>query len=211
MIARLATEGRWCDCSQKPTPAQARALKAANYIGVIRYVPLPNNNAEHDVDSDELAMLVDMGLEVMLVQHVRMPGWDPRSHSGMVDGATAAEHARNVGYPDAHIFLDLEGIKPGTDAAGVIVYANLWAGRVLQSGFRAGMYVGYDVPLTPTELYEDLSHDSYWKDAGPREVAVRGFSVQQLSPEKVIAGLRIDEDVVVADLLGERPFSCSAS
>lgn len=97
-----------------------------------------------------------------------------------------------------------------TDPSAVIVYANLWAGRVLHSGFRAGLYVGYDVPLTPTELYEDLSHDSYWKDAGPREVAVRGFAVQQLAPERVIAGLRIDEDVVVADLLGALPFACVA-
>jgi hypothetical protein len=207
-IARPATVGRWCDFSAKPTSTQLRILKAEGYTGVMRYVPLPSNNPAHDIDSDELGAILDLGLELLLVQHVRTPPWDPRSHSGVVDGAAAAEHARAVGYSDAHIFLDLEGITPGTDAAGVIQYANAWADRVLQSGFRAGLYVGYDVPLSPEQLYQELVVNSYWKDAGPRDVATRGFAVQQLSPEKTVAGLRIDEDVVVTDLLGEVPYAC---
>lgn len=215
MIARPATPGKWCDASQKPTSAHAQALVDAGYVGIVRYVPLPNNNTAHDIDADELAMLTELGLEVMLVQHVRAApegttGWDPRAHSGAVDGATAAEWAQGIGYPDAHIWQDLEGVLVGTPGSACIVYSNSWAGRILQSGFRAGLYVGFDVPLSPQELYEHLSHNSYWKDAGPREVAERGFAVQQLSPKKTVAGLRIDEDVVVADLLGEIPYACMA-
>lgn len=210
MKAQPASQGLWCDTTQKPSLAQVKALVTAGYKGIVRYLPLPNNNTAHDIDSDELVTLTGEGLEVMLVQHVRTPPWDPRSHSGTVDGATAAEWARNIGYPDAHIFQDLEGVLVGTTPSAVIVYSNLWAGRILQSGFRGGLYVGYDVPLSATELYEDLSHNSYWRDAGPREVATRGFAVQQQSPEKTIAGLRIDEDYVVADLLGEVPYACVA-
>lgn len=208
MIARPATPGKGFDTNQTLTVVNAAKLRET-YSFAVRYVPLPGVHPAGDIDSSELELLCAAGFEVMLVQHVRFPGWDPRAHSGMVDGATAAEWARNIGYPDGHIFLDLEGIKTGTDAAAVIVYANSWSGRILQSGFRAGLYVGYDVPLTPEQLYEDLSVDSYWKDPGPRVVAERGFAMVQ-GQEITVAGVRLDEDTLSTDSLGGRPYACLA-
>jgi hypothetical protein len=220
LIARPATEGRWLDTATKLTLASAKGVfgfssdPAQCIKGVIRYVPLPGNNPAQDIDRDELEMLCGLGLEVMLVQHVRSSapgrgGWDIRAHSGSVDGAFAAEHAVNCGYPDAHLWQDLEDVSG--DAAATIQYSNAWAGRALQWGLRAGVYVGFDIPLTPEQLYRELEHNSYGSDVGHRHVSERGISWQQTRENIVIAGVKVDEGQIQRDLLCEAPFACVAA
>jgi hypothetical protein len=209
IVARPATPGKWCDTSWKPTKAQLQALRDAGYVGIIRYLPLPLNDASHDIDASELKEILTIGLELLLVQHVRRPPWSPGLHPGSVDGASAAEWAKGVGYPDAHIYLDLEGLLGDAAAQVTVDYCNAWASRVLQSGFRAGLYVGYDTFLTPEQLYWDLIVDTYWSDAARRHVAERGCAMAQ-GAEHTVDGLTIDEDALAPDLHGGVPFACCA-
>jgi len=167
------------DTNAKLTAAIVAPLTAAGYAGVARYVPLPNNNAGSDIDAVELSALVEGGLGVILVQHVRLPGWNPAQCSGAADAATAIKYAKAAGYlAQGHIFLDLEGI--GGTAAATLQYANDWANAVAAANYQAGCYVGFDVPLSAQQLYEDLKNiNSYWSAEGDYSVAVRGFAIRQ--------------------------------
>jgi Domain of unknown function (DUF1906) len=211
IIARPASPGTGFDCSVKPTPAQARALKAMDHTLVGRYVPLPANNAANDIDAAELIMLTDLGFEVLLVQHVRTPPWDPRAHSGTIDAAVACEHALDAGYPlGAHLYLDLEGLVATADVAGAKLFVESWATRVLADGFKAGLYVGYDLPLSPTDLWLLHGINTYWTDAAHHHVANRGCAIVQ-GRELTVRGVRIDEDTIAPDMLGELPFIAAAA
>jgi hypothetical protein len=215
VICRAATVGLWCDASQKVSAEQAAGLKAVGYVGIVRYVPLPKNGARLDIDASELDWIVEAGLELMLVQHVRESpkgsrGWDPAAHSGTVDGQDAADFAKAAGYPaGAHLWLDLEDI--GGSGLSTIAFAEAWAGAVMAAGFKAGAYVGFDVPLDAQALYDLHGFDSYWSDAGPRAVADRGFAMKQITPQVVVAGVEIDRDDLQADRHGEVPFVAAAA
>ena len=151
-----ATPGLWCDASTKLSFAQALALKSAGYVGVFRYVPLPGVNAAADIDAGELAMLLDVGLEVGLVQHVRfadpgLGGWSPPAHSGQMDASRAIAMARAAGYPSgAHLWCDWEDVAPSCTVADAQKFLNDWAETVTDSAYRAGLYVGFHSPSRPS-------------------------------------------------------------
>jgi Domain of unknown function (DUF1906) len=190
------------DC--KLTADLIARVRAAGYRGVGRYVPLPDNKATEDIDAPELAAILAGGLGVLLVQHVRLPGWNPAAHSGDADAHTALEFARTAGYAlRSHIFLDLEGIA-GT-GADTKAFAEAWAAAIAAGGYSAGCYVGYDVPLNAQELYDLPTFDSYWSDAGPRAVARRGFAIKQQA-EITIAGVPFDPDTIQVDGRGDTPL-----
>jgi hypothetical protein len=215
LIAVPATPGLWIDLSQKPSTSQARAIIAAlDPVGVIRTLPLPNNNPAQDLDSVELAMWCDLGRQVMAYQHVYATGgrgWDPRNHSGAVNGAYAAEHwiARCGGPPGVHLWVDQEDIAPGVPSSACTTFLESWADRVLVAGPRAGEYCGFDDPMTPLERYELHGITSYWSDEGHRAVAIRGCSIIQGSAVAV-AGLQIDRDHLALDHLNEVPWACAS-
>jgi hypothetical protein len=196
--------GRIVDTSTKLTPSALRSVSGAGFAGVARYVPLPGNRPENDIDAVELASILDNNLGLLLVQHVRKPPWDPALHPGVADASAAVEFARAAGYPEGgHIFVDLEGIS-GT-ALGTKKFAEDWAKAVLDAGYRAGCYVGFEVPLSPEQLFELRHINSYWSDAGPRAVATRGFAIKQQAGI-TIDGVRYDPDIVQTDKLGDTPF-----
>ena len=204
MIAQRAPTCKIVDTSAKLTADVLSAIVDAGYAGVVRYVRLPGVADTWDIDADELTTIVGAGLGLMLVQHVRYPGWNPASYSGKDDAAAALERAQAAGYAaGSHIFLDLEGIKAkATDAT--IRFANDWADAVVDAGYKAGCYVGYAVPLTAMQLYELHRVDSYWSDAGRRAVAKRGFAVRQHA-EIMIQGVPFDPDDIAPDEKGETP------
>jgi hypothetical protein len=179
-------------------------IRAEGYSGVARYVPLPNNGAGSDIDATELAAILDGGLGLLLVQHVRKPPWNPAAHSGEADAHMALEFARAAGYePRSHIFLDLEGIAgTGPDTKS---FAETWAAVIAAGGYSAGCYVGYEVPLSAQELYDLHTINSYWSDAGPRAVAVRGFAIKQHA-QIIIAGVPFDPDTIQLDARGDTPI-----
>lgn len=208
MNAVSAKPGLWADTSWMISPHVAATLVQAGYLGVMRYVPLPANDSVADISGTEVGCILDAGLQLLLVQHVRRPPWLPSGHSGDLDGSCAATHAQMVAYPaGCHLYLDLEG------AAGsppdVASFCNDWATAVRRAGYRAGLYVGYSAILSPTELYALPEFNTYWSDAGPRQVAGRGFAIKQ-GASVTIAGVEFDRDNVTPDGRGELPISASA-
>jgi hypothetical protein len=215
-IAVLATPGAYVDTNTRLAGLEARALKAAGKLGVFRYVPLPGESNRryakaNDISSDELKSILDEGLLLGLVQHVRTgPGdlWRPSDHSSSEDAAAAAGWALQEGYPEGcHLYLDLEAVNDTRVAT--IAYCVGWQRALMSYGFKAGLYHGYSVPLGAVDLYDLPGFDTYWSDAGNRLVSVRGNSIVQ-GPQVVIAGVKFDEDTMVKDALGEVPYLCAA-
>lgn len=203
-----ASAGPWVDTAWPLTPVVCQALVAAGKRGVGRYVPLPGNNSAGDISAAEAQRITGAGLQLLLVQHVRRPGWSPLHCDGRADAVAACAAALAAGYPSgAHLFLDLEGIV-GTDAPSCAVFAQDWAVEVRRY-FAAGLYVGYDVPLSAAQLYALPSFTSYWSDPGPRNVATRGFALKQ-GAGVVISGVGFDLDEVRADELGDVPMVAAA-
>ena len=183
LTAVPALPGHYVDTNTPCSDALLRLVKASGALGVTRYVGLPNNNPANDISGAELLRIAAAGLACCLVQHVRGPekgftGWRPSRHSGADDAAAAVAAAQAAGYPaGAHLFLDLENIDDG--AFATIQYAVAWQHVVIAAGYRAGLYVGFQVPLHPLDLYDLPGFDCYWSDAGHREVATRGCAVIQ--------------------------------
>lgn len=204
-VVQAAPTCQIVDTNVRLGPEVLTNVKNAGFAGVVRYLPLPNVSGAKDVSADEVDAIMEAGLGLMLVQHVRFPHWDPRDHAGAIDANVAVSYAVQAGYmPGAHIFLDLEGILAGTGKA-TKRFAEAWAATILAAGYLAGCYVGFDVPLSPQDLYFLHGINSYWSDAGPRSVDVRSFAIKQHAGI-VIAGVPFDPDSVQPDRRGETPF-----
>jgi hypothetical protein len=201
--AQPAFPSRAVDTSAKLHADAVSNVKAAGYSCIIRYVPHAGSQGTLDIDAAERAAIVDGGLALMLVQHVRAHGWDPGSVSGKADGEYAVQFARQAGYErGAHLFVDLEDIVGSAQATKK--YAEDWAKAVIFGGYLAGAYVGYNVPLTPQQLYYLHGINSYWSDLGPRHVDTRGFAMKQHATI-VINGIKYDPNDIQPDGRGETP------
>lgn len=194
-----------CDTSTKLTVASAQRLSAAQFHGqeirfVFRYVPLPGNNPEGDIDAAELEAIQDAGLVLLLVQHCRAGSWAASGAQGALDGAQAGRSAAAAGYATgAMVALDLESLA--TVGQPVIDHCEAWSSALADAGFRPLLYVGFDCGLTPQQLYDLHGFDRYWSDAGLRNVAKRQFCCKQYA-QTVIAGISVDPDHAFPDLLG---------
>jgi Domain of unknown function (DUF1906) len=216
IVARRATPGRWCDTSTRLSRPAAVELLRQGYKGVGRYVPLAGNALGADITADELAMLVlDVGLEVVLVQHVRgfpphNPLWRPGEHDAQADAAAAIAAARVAGYPDgAHIFEDLEAVDGSVGET--MGYCVRWGHTMASSGYLAGLYVGYATPLSPADLYSLPDVHCYWADGPQRTVAERGTAIVQGRSLKASGALPpLDEDLVRLDARGDVPVVAAA-
>ena len=208
LIARPATPGLWFDCSSRLSALTAASMKARGYVGVFRYLPLPPPNSPiPDINAVEVAAITQAGLELSLVQHVRLPGWDPARQSGTVDGGIAAHYATTAGVAlRKHLLLDIEGVKLGATAAQLKIFIEAWAAEVIAHGYKAGVYVGYQIPMSPLDLYDLHGINCYWSDFGHRVVATRGCAIIQKNPDILVGGIKIDEDSVAPDLLGGLPW-----
>lgn len=208
-----ATPGQWADTEWRITPHVAESLVKAGYVGVMRYVSLPDPNdptklesKAFDVTGVEVGCILDAGLQLILVQHVRNPQWMPKAHDGRLDASAAAMHADSVGYPaGAHLFADWEGAAGTPDES--TRYLEDWGRTARAGGFLGGLYVGYSTILSPDELYSLPDFTSYWSDRGPRIVSVRGFSIKQ-GGAVTVAGVEFDVDTVTADRKGDLPMVC---
>jgi hypothetical protein len=206
LVAAAATPGAWVDSDWPLGSHAVSALVSIGKVGVVRYVPLPGNTSVGDITRTELETIVAAGLELLLVQHVRTPPWNPALANGDRDAAAVLDHCAAIGYPhDAHVYLDLEGISGG--AGATTGYAIDWQ-HTIRSGLQAaGLYIGFAVPLHPADLYNLPGFNTYWSDMADRQVAVRGTAMIQ-GPAVTIAGVEYDIDTCRKDKKGELPIAC---
>lgn len=194
------------DINATVSVAAAQQFKNAGYDFCIRYIPRTAALAAGNLTNEEAADIISAGLALMAVQHVALPGWAPTAALGTAYGSYAAEYCSQIaGLPQGmNIWCDLEGVAPGTTAADVIAYCQAWYNAVNGAGYIPGIYVGYDVVLSPQQLYESLSFRHYWQAYNGPQVAVRGFQLVQ-KPQVNVAGFDIDPDVTQIDNLGGIP------
>jgi hypothetical protein len=208
LIAAPATPGLWVDSNTVLTSSVCAALVQAGKLGVARYVPFAGLSRLGCISAEELEVITAASLQCVLVSHVRgTPAgnfhWHPSAFDGAVDAAAAIGTANFAGYPHgAHIFLDLEGISDGP--AQTAAYAQDWQRAVIASGYKAGLYYGFDCPLDANAKYL-LPGDCYWSAPGQGTVATRGVAIRQ-GTIVTIGGVQFDEDTVAPDLLGGLPF-----
>lgn len=207
--ATTARPGIWLDSDTPLTAPVVDAVVRFGAVGVMRYVPLPANNAASDIAPVEADLILSKGLQLLLVQHVRAGAWDPRLHDPGVDAAVALLHAKSVGYA-GHLYLDLESIAAGVSAEDVRTFANGWFSTVKVAGFGAGLYHGFDAILSAAELFHSLICTTYWTDMAVRPVMTRGNAIVQ-GPSLTLAGTTFDRNTLAADLLGEVPMACTAA
>lgn len=202
MIVQAATPGtRGVDCITTLNATSCARLKLAGIGYVVRYLGA--------LGPQERDAILGAGLALLVVGYSRKPGWAPTGALGAQDGATAVLHATQASLPTGmHLFCDLEGPASSTTAADCIAYVNAWTSAVKGAGYRAGLYVGYGLPLTSIQLYEDLDVDCYWHSCSQcPDVARRGYAmIQNAHANQVVAGVQVDVDEVQTDKLGGVPM-----
>ena len=209
-VARAAPGVIGFDWTAKLDGAGAASFYAKGYRFCVRYVSRddPSRTANEkrglpDLSEDEAAAILGSGMAVMAVQHVAMPGWVPTAALGTTYGDNAARYAALAGLPPGVVlWLDLEGVKSGTPTTDIVAYCNAWFLAASNAGYRPGVYIGYDVYLSPDELFFDLKTQHYWRAGGNiTDVSHRGYQLfQKISNPNTPK--EFDSDVTKDDALG---------
>lgn len=185
------------------TEETAAKFVADGYTFCARYLSL-GEESHSDLTPEEATTILNAGLALIPVQHVRMPGWKPDAQLGITTGVAAATNAHAVGFPKGvNVWLDLEGVAAGTAADDVIGYCNAWYNEVANAGYVPGIYVGADSVLTSGQLYADLKFAHYWKsESRVPDVERRGYQLVQHFEPNLVNGIGIDIDNTQNDNLG---------
>lgn len=208
---QTASPGRAFDVDQPLSAAQAATFKGAGYICAIRYVPRTAALKTGNLTATETNIILEAGLNLMVVQHVAEPGWEPTAILGTQYGAYGAAYAGGAGYrAGGTIWLDLEGVHTTSTPQAVVDYCKAWYTTVQRAGYIAGVYVGYDTLLSPYELWQMLPFSHYWNAYNGPGVSVRGCQVWQHSPQ-ILNGISFDPDIIQYDNKGGLPSWLSPS
>lgn len=197
------------DINATITPALAKDFKARNYVFAVRYIRRGTFH-KFDLTVEEMNAILGAGLGLMLVQHVESESaWVASKDKGASNGAVAVAEAQKLGVPEGTmIWLDLEGVAPGTASQDIIDYCNTWHDQVASAGFTPGIYIGWHAFLSAEQLYGKLKFQHYWSAYNnDQQVAVRSFQMRQHSakPSEHAPGVEIDTDVIQPDKLGGVP------
>jgi len=213
-VVTVPATTRGFDCNATINAAAAAALFTHGYRFAARYIRRREARSS-DLSLTEIAVLHRAGLAISIVQHVERDGppwWTPWAEKGTEYGITAARACGELTIPrGVTVWLDLEGIMPGTDVGQVDAYCRAWFEPVQRAGYVPGLYVGYGAVLGPAALYRlpftryfaayNLDEDQY--------PATRGCCMRQHEQKAgdVPTGVAfpLDTDVVEADALGGLP------
>jgi hypothetical protein len=200
---------RGFDANMVVSEERARAFARAGYRFCIRYVGR-EVMADHDLTAKEARTILNAGMALMVVQHVKREGWHPTGPLGAEYGENAGRFTHAIGVPrEVCLWCDLEGVAKGVPAQDVIAYCNSWYDEVLEAGYTPGLYVGFAPGLNRDQLYRRLRFQHYWRaynlnaDQVP---AVRGVQLRQkVGSSGTVAGVSTqayDDDVTMTDSLG---------
>ena len=130
---------------------------AQGYAFCVRYLSRVAQQGSNDLSAAEAQDILNAGLGLMTVQHVRAEGWVPTQELGASDSTAAANHVSQIGFPaGVNVWCDLEGVATGTPAQQVIDFCNAWYDAVAAAGYVPGIYVGANCILTGQQLRSDL-------------------------------------------------------
>lgn len=182
--------------------ALAQQFYVLGYKFCVRYLSLGEQSSQ-DLTTDEATNILNSGLALMAVQHVRKPGWSPLAALGQQDGQNAASNAQQIGFPSSvNIWCDLEGVNKTAAPQDVIDYCQSWYNAVNSAGYIPGLYVGYQAILNGNQLY-GLSFQHYWRSQSTvPPIPNRGYQLVQFLPSVTANGIAIDVDFTQADSEG---------
>jgi glycoside hydrolase-like protein len=198
------------DWNGKLTLAQAKQFYNKGYRFCIRYVSRTPGTHQSNLTSgapdlalEETQDILNAGLALMVVQHVDKSGWQPTMSLGKTYGDNAAAIAASAGVlQGTNVWLDLEDIPNGTNQSDIIDYCNTWSDSVIAGGYEPGIYVGFNVWLSPDELFFKLKFKHYWRAAGDiPQISHRGYQLFQ-HVDKTPDG-QLDRNVAVNDAFGD--------
>jgi glycoside hydrolase-like protein len=190
------------DTDQPISLPVARQFRRDGFRFCLRYLSFGGRQQSPDLTREEADHILDAGLALMPVQHVRNPGWRPTGALGNSDGRNAVSNANSVGFPiGMNVWMDLEGVDPTSRIADVFEYCRNWALQVA-TRFRPGIYVGSGALLNSEQLF-DLLFLHYWKAGGHiPPVAHRGYQMIQNIANETRHGIHIDRNTTQTDHLG---------
>ena len=190
------------DCNTKVSAALAQLFSEQGYKFCVRYLSR-GPEASGDLSEEEATGILNAGLALMPVQHVRKPGWAPTQALGQQDGSDAAQNAQTVGFSEGvNVWCDLEGVSSDAAHGDVVAYCEAWCAEVGATGYSPGLYVGAGALLTGDELYA-LPFQHCWRSPSKvPDVPSRGYQVFQLFPSINVNGIQIDLDVTKNDDAG---------
>lgn len=204
---------RGFDCIPALTPETARAFKEHKFDYAIRYLRRAQKHT-YDLTHEEAEIILAAGLGLMVVQHVASANsWVPTPDKGIDYGTVAVSEAHEIGLPaGTMIWLDLEGVSPGTPKSDIVDYCNNWYEQVKAAGFTPGIYVGWHCGLNSHELYYLLKFEHYWAAYNlnnEEEPDHRGVQMRQHAWKKADAPpgitFQFDSDTIGPDNLGGLP------
>jgi hypothetical protein len=206
MIVKAAIPGQYADIDQPVTSALAAAFLKEGYLGITRYLPLTSSQTAGDLTMAETGIILAEGLSLSAVQHVDSPPWSPTAALGQKHGQYAGQRAAEIGLPTGmNLWCDLEEVAAGTSAQSVIDYVSSWATAVTGHGYLPGLYVGWNVVLSNSQLY-DLPVKNYWAAYNcDQQIPTRGFQIRQHTA-KVLNGISFDPNTIAPDELGSLPM-----
>ena len=190
------------DCDAVLSAELARQFFAQGYKFCVRYVA--HAQASLNLSAQESTDILNSGLALMPVQHVRAPGWLPDQTLGQADGQEAAAMAQDIGFPaGVSVWCDLEEVNRAAQAQDVVAYCRAWHQAVLGGGYSPGLYVGVGALLTRQQLF-DLPFQHYWRSSSHvPDIPNRGYQLVQLGPSVQLNGISVDLDVAMPDTSGD--------
>ncbi len=190
------------DANTVLSAAIARTFSAGGFRFCLRYISRGEEPAG-DLSAGEANDILDAGLALMPVQHVRPGYWKPTGALGQQDGTAAGHNAGTVGFPPGtSVWCDLEAVDQASAANDVIDYCEGWYAAVSEAGYAPGLYVGYQSGLAESELVQ-LRFTHYWRSQSNVPNAGRkGYQLIQLYPELSLFGIKADVDVTQEDYQG---------
>ena len=203
MTVKSAIPGLCFDVDQSMTSAEGNEFFKAGYLACGRYLPRTPALVKGNLTALEIQVLLTAGLSIFCVQHCPEPGWAPSAALGTLYGGYAAGYAKAIGLPPGMVVWDdLEMVADGTPAWAVIDYCNAWFSSVNAAGYIPGLYVGYNVVLTPEQLYLHLPFKHYWRAYNGPDVAKRGYQIIQ-ETQQTLNGIAFDPNRTQIDELGD--------
>lgn len=196
------------DTDDKITATIATALKDAGVAFVLRYLSRSDNPPPTDLTKQEANIILDSGLALMAVQHVKKGTWTPTKDLGKTYGSHAAAHAELCGLPaGTNIWLDLEQVDRASGTIDIAAYCNAWFSKVKEAGYTTGIYIGSNCRLSEDDLFYKLDTERYWKSGSSvPNVSFRGYCMRQtITAGDEIAGIGVCRDAIYEDAFGGTP------
>jgi hypothetical protein len=200
-LVTLAPGSKGVDTSAAITLAQAKALAAAGYTFVMRYVKVGGGLNVVPLTASERDLLWSCGLAIGIVQTYRKPS-TITGPLGTEDGLQAVSEVADLLAPGGlMIATDCEGVYPS--ASVLIDYENEWYTAVYQAGQLPCFYNGPEPNMTREQIGQSLLFERYWKSgANVPFPTPRGYVMIQGSQEIEIAGGAFDTNLVQLDTRG---------